>query len=72
MALMLSDGPSGADGMARLCIEYETEMEASQRRPVNLLDALEHSDQRNGEEEDALVGEERVCMVLSTPPCSGL
>ncbi|XP_078144359.1 regulator of telomere elongation helicase 1 isoform X1 [Centroberyx gerrardi] len=48
----------GADGMARLCIEYEAEMQGSQKRPVGLLDALEHSDQHNGEDED-FVGEEK-------------
>uniref|UniRef100_A0A4W5K906 Uncharacterized protein n=1 Tax=Hucho hucho TaxID=62062 RepID=A0A4W5K906_9TELE len=47
------------NGMARLCIEYETEMEASWRRPAGLLDALEHSDSRYGDEDEALGGEER-------------
>uniref|UniRef100_A0A8C7HEY0 Regulator of telomere elongation helicase 1 n=1 Tax=Oncorhynchus kisutch TaxID=8019 RepID=A0A8C7HEY0_ONCKI len=47
------------NGMARLCIEYETEMEASRRRPAGLLDALEHSDSRYGDEDEALGGEER-------------
>uniref|UniRef100_A0A8C7U612 Regulator of telomere elongation helicase 1 n=1 Tax=Oncorhynchus mykiss TaxID=8022 RepID=A0A8C7U612_ONCMY len=47
------------NGMARLCIEYETEMEASRRRPAGLLDALEHSDCRYGDEDEALGGEER-------------
>lgn len=45
--------------MARLCIEYETDIQGSQRkRPAGLLDALEHSDQPN--EEEAVVGEEKV------------
>ncbi|XP_064876738.1 regulator of telomere elongation helicase 1 isoform X1 [Oncorhynchus nerka] len=52
-------GGSEGNGMARLCIEYETEMEASRRRPAGLLDALEHSDSRYGDEVEALGGEER-------------
>uniref|UniRef100_A0A8C8JUH5 Regulator of telomere elongation helicase 1 n=1 Tax=Oncorhynchus tshawytscha TaxID=74940 RepID=A0A8C8JUH5_ONCTS len=52
-------GGSEGNGMARLCIEYETEMEASRRRPAGLLDALEHSDSRYGDEDEALGGEER-------------
>ncbi|CDQ67596.1 unnamed protein product [Oncorhynchus mykiss] len=52
-------GGSEGNGMARLCIEYETEMEASRRRPAGLLDALEHSDCRYGDEDEALGGEER-------------
>ncbi|XP_014001577.1 regulator of telomere elongation helicase 1 isoform X2 [Salmo salar] len=52
-------GSSEGNGMARLCIEYETEMEASRRRPAGLLDALEHSDSRYGDEDEALGGEER-------------
>uniref|UniRef100_A0A667WX82 Regulator of telomere elongation helicase 1 n=1 Tax=Myripristis murdjan TaxID=586833 RepID=A0A667WX82_9TELE len=40
------------------CIEYETDIQGSQRkRPAGLLDALEHSDQPN--EEEAAVGEEK-------------
>ncbi|KAM6976999.1 regulator of telomere elongation helicase 1 [Aplochiton taeniatus] len=51
---------SGVDGMARLCVEYETEMDVTKRRPAGLLDALEHSERQNDEEEDrALAGEER-------------
>ncbi|KAK6307946.1 hypothetical protein J4Q44_G00212170 [Coregonus suidteri] len=50
---------SEGNGMARLCIEYETEMESSRRRPAGLLDALEHSDSRYGDEDEVLAGEER-------------
>lgn len=35
--------------MARICIEYEQEVQESHRRPVNLLDALERGDHSNGE-----------------------
>ena len=56
--------------MARLCIEYETEMEASRRRPAGLLDALEHSDCRYGDEDEALGGEERVHLALLQKPLS--
>ncbi|XP_062282424.1 regulator of telomere elongation helicase 1 [Scomber scombrus] len=49
---------TGAHGMNKICIEYETEVHESQRRPANLLDALEQGDHRNGEEDDA-AGEEK-------------
>uniref|UniRef100_A0A7N8XDY8 Regulator of telomere elongation helicase 1 n=1 Tax=Mastacembelus armatus TaxID=205130 RepID=A0A7N8XDY8_9TELE len=46
-----------ANGMAKICVEYEYEVPESQRRPVNLLDALERGDHR--EDADGLVGEEQ-------------
>ncbi|KAF3696430.1 Regulator of telomere elongation helicase 1 [Channa argus] len=48
---------TGAKGMAQICIEYECEVQGSQRRPANLLDALERGDHRHGEDGDA--GEEK-------------
>ena len=42
--------------MAKLCVEYEADMEASRRRPAGLLDALESSDRRYAEDEEALSG----------------
>uniref|UniRef100_A0A3B4XXA5 Regulator of telomere elongation helicase 1 n=1 Tax=Seriola lalandi dorsalis TaxID=1841481 RepID=A0A3B4XXA5_SERLL len=50
---------TGAGGMARICIEYECEVQESQRRPANLLDALERDDHHGGEDGDAVVGEEK-------------
>ncbi|XP_020485971.1 regulator of telomere elongation helicase 1 isoform X2 [Labrus bergylta] len=50
---------AGAAGMAKICIEYEQEVQESHRRPVNLLDALERGDHCGGEDGDTLVGEER-------------
>ncbi|XP_068589744.1 regulator of telomere elongation helicase 1 isoform X2 [Cebidichthys violaceus] len=50
---------SGANGMARICIEYECEVQESQKRPVNLLDALERGDHCGGGDDDAVVGEEK-------------
>ncbi|XP_075951589.1 regulator of telomere elongation helicase 1 [Anarhichas minor] len=50
---------SGANGMARICIEYECEVQESQKRPANLLDALERGDHCDGEDDDAVVGEEK-------------
>lgn len=50
---------AGANGMARICIEYECEVKESQRRPANLLDALEQGDHGIGEDDDAVVGEEK-------------
>ncbi|CAB1417634.1 unnamed protein product [Pleuronectes platessa] len=49
----------GASGMAKICIEYECEVQESQRRPANLLDALERGDVHDGEDADAAVGEEK-------------
>lgn len=51
--------------MARICIEYECEVQESQRRPTNLLDALERGDHHGGEDSDAVVGEEKVHTRLS-------
>ncbi|KAM9351348.1 regulator of telomere elongation helicase 1 [Symphorus nematophorus] len=50
---------TGAPGMARICIEYECEVQESHRRPANLLDALERGDHCSGEDDDAVVGEEQ-------------
>ncbi|MFT7804710.1 regulator of telomere elongation helicase 1 isoform X3 [Arapaima gigas] len=50
---------TSGDSMTGLCLQYELQMEASRRRPVGLLDALENSDRRIVEEEEHLVGEER-------------
>uniref|UniRef100_A0A7N9AMY3 Regulator of telomere elongation helicase 1 n=1 Tax=Mastacembelus armatus TaxID=205130 RepID=A0A7N9AMY3_9TELE len=60
-----SEGGGGSsNGMAKICVEYEYEVPESQRRPVNLLDALERGDHR--EDADGLVGEEQVAHHLST------
>jgi len=50
--------------MARVCIEYDCEMQESQKRPANLLDALEQGDHCSGGD-DAGVGEEKVVCCLS-------
>ncbi|XP_059189945.1 regulator of telomere elongation helicase 1 [Centropristis striata] len=50
---------TGANGMARICVEYECEVQESQKKPVNLLEALERGDQYGGDNEEALVGEEK-------------
>lgn len=50
---------SGANGMARICLEYECGVQDSQRRPANLLDALDRGDHRSGRDGDWLVGEEK-------------
>ena len=62
--LCVTDENTGARGMAKICIEYEYEVQESQRRPVNLLDALERGDVHDGEDADAAVGEEKVVCVL--------
>ncbi|XP_072224081.1 regulator of telomere elongation helicase 1 [Leuresthes tenuis] len=43
------------NGIAQICIDYEHEVQQSQRRPANLLDALERGDRLSGG--DAAVGE---------------
>lgn len=56
--------------MARICIEYECEVQESQRRPTNLLDALERGDHHGGGDSDAVVGEEKVaCSLRDTLGC---
>ncbi|XP_041080710.1 regulator of telomere elongation helicase 1-like isoform X3 [Polyodon spathula] len=50
---------SDGDGMASLCIEYETDIDSVRRKPVGLLDALEHNDKKPGQEVEKLVGEEK-------------
>ncbi|XP_042348156.1 regulator of telomere elongation helicase 1 isoform X2 [Plectropomus leopardus] len=50
---------TGASGMARVCIEYECEAQGSQKKPANLLDALERGDRCSGEDHDAAEGEEK-------------
>lgn len=53
------DDHSGASGMARICVEYETEVQESQRRPVNLLAALERGDRHGGAQDGGSHGEEK-------------
>ncbi|XP_048873948.1 regulator of telomere elongation helicase 1 [Brienomyrus brachyistius] len=55
----LNEAETG-EGAARLCVQYEAEMQAGRRRPVGLLDALDSNDRRAVGEEEHLVGEERV------------
>uniref|UniRef100_A0A8P4GCH8 Regulator of telomere elongation helicase 1 n=1 Tax=Dicentrarchus labrax TaxID=13489 RepID=A0A8P4GCH8_DICLA len=50
---------TGAKGMASICMEYECEVQESQRRPANLLDFLERGDHCSAEDDDAVVGEEK-------------
>ena len=52
--------------MARICIEYECEPQESQKRPANLLDALDQGDHRR-EDDDSAVGEEKVACFCETP-----
>uniref|UniRef100_A0A8P4GM88 Regulator of telomere elongation helicase 1 n=1 Tax=Dicentrarchus labrax TaxID=13489 RepID=A0A8P4GM88_DICLA len=42
-----------AKGMASICMEYECEVQESQRRPANLLDFLERGDHCSAEDDDA-------------------
>ncbi|XP_075902006.1 regulator of telomere elongation helicase 1 isoform X1 [Nelusetta ayraudi] len=44
--------PSRPNGTARMCIEYEREDPQSLKKPVNLLDALEHSDHSRRKEDE--------------------
>ncbi|XP_029968849.1 regulator of telomere elongation helicase 1 [Salarias fasciatus] len=54
-----TDDPGGAAGMARICVEYETEVQESQRRPASLLAALERGDRHGGDPGDGGHGEEK-------------
>ena len=54
-----SDEHRGDNGIAKICIDYEHEVQQSQRRPANLLDALERGDRLSGG--DAAVGEVALC-----------
>uniref|UniRef100_A0A1A8JT35 IQ motif containing E n=1 Tax=Nothobranchius kuhntae TaxID=321403 RepID=A0A1A8JT35_NOTKU len=51
------DEGGGASGMAKICISYEGEVPESQRRPANLLDALDQGERRRGDD-DAAGGDE--------------
>ncbi len=51
--------------MAKVCIEYECEVQESQRKPENLLDALEQGDHTSEEDNDSSVGEDKVASFLS-------
>uniref|UniRef100_A0A4W6E8K8 Regulator of telomere elongation helicase 1 n=1 Tax=Lates calcarifer TaxID=8187 RepID=A0A4W6E8K8_LATCA len=53
-----------AIGMTSICTEYERQGQDSQRRPANLLDALEQGDHRSGEADDAVGKEEKVACFL--------
>ncbi|XP_030590571.1 regulator of telomere elongation helicase 1 isoform X2 [Archocentrus centrarchus] len=50
---------NGAKGMVNICIEYESEVQENQRRPTNLLDALERGNHCTGEDSDVAMGEEK-------------
>uniref|UniRef100_A0A669D8B5 Regulator of telomere elongation helicase 1 n=1 Tax=Oreochromis niloticus TaxID=8128 RepID=A0A669D8B5_ORENI len=50
---------SGASGMASICHEYESEVLDNQRRPANLLDALEQGNHSTGEDSGFTMGEEK-------------
>lgn len=63
---MWSDENSGASGMARICLEYESEVQDSQRRPANLLDALEQGNHGTGEDSDFTMGEEKVARFINS------
>uniref|UniRef100_A0A3B5KR97 Regulator of telomere elongation helicase 1 n=1 Tax=Xiphophorus couchianus TaxID=32473 RepID=A0A3B5KR97_9TELE len=52
------DEQSRANGVAKLCIAYESEVQENQRKPTNLLDALERGD-RCWEDDKNNVGEEK-------------
>ncbi|XP_034551917.1 regulator of telomere elongation helicase 1 isoform X2 [Notolabrus celidotus] len=49
---------AGGAGMARICIEYEQEVQENHRRPMNLLDALERGDHCS----DSAAGEKANCL----------
>lgn len=58
------DDQSRAKGMAKICIDYECDVQESQRKPANLLDALERGDRRR--EDDSNGAEEAKANRLTT------
>lgn len=66
-SVFCSDEPSRPNGTARMCIEYEREDPQSLKKPVNLLDALEHSDHsRRKEDEEKVPSSSHVGSLRST------
>uniref|UniRef100_A0A665WFC2 Regulator of telomere elongation helicase 1 n=1 Tax=Echeneis naucrates TaxID=173247 RepID=A0A665WFC2_ECHNA len=47
------------ESKGRICIEYDCEVQESQRRPHNLLDALERGEYCRADDNDAVEGEEK-------------
>ncbi|XP_040920913.1 regulator of telomere elongation helicase 1-like [Toxotes jaculatrix] len=52
---------TGATGMPRIFLQYECEVQKSQRRPANLLEALEQIDHHSGGNDDGVVGDVKLC-----------
>ncbi|XP_038164925.1 regulator of telomere elongation helicase 1 [Cyprinodon tularosa] len=50
------DDHSRTNGLAKICIDYEGEVQGSQRNPANLMDALERGD-RHWEQDSEAAGE---------------
>lgn len=50
-------GEAGGSRVARLCVQYDGEVQDSRRRPASLLDALERGERLAGGEEEAARGE---------------
>lgn len=46
-------------GIAGICVGYERDVQEHQKRPANLLDALERGN-HDHEEDNVIVGEEKV------------
>ncbi|XP_061591579.1 regulator of telomere elongation helicase 1 isoform X2 [Cololabis saira] len=42
---------SGANGMAKICIDYDYQVRESQKRPATLLDALDRGDRHHGDDD---------------------
>ncbi|XP_051887108.1 regulator of telomere elongation helicase 1 isoform X3 [Pristis pectinata] len=59
-----ADEPSGEDGMAKLCIEYERDSASTRKKPTSLLDALEHSEMRA--DEGISLGEKKAVKMTTT------
>lgn len=54
---MCSHEDPGETGMITICTEYECEVKESQKKPVNLLDALEQGGHCSGEDSNPVTGE---------------
>lgn len=62
--VLCSHEDPGESGMITICTEYECEVKESQKKPDNLLDALEQGGHCSGEDRNPVTGEvalETVC-----------
>lgn len=67
--VLCSHEDPGESGMITICTEYECEVKESQKKPVNLLDALEQGGHCSGEDSNPVTGEVALETVLIHLSC---